>query len=464
MLKFDRILRTIIAAIGLASTVPSAAAPNVLFVFSDDQRADTIAALGNAHIKTPHLDQLVKTGTAFTRAYCMGAMQGAVCVPSRAMLMTGKSLTAVEEKMKSESTWPEYFGKSGYTTFASGKWHNSAESLQRSFQRTAAIFMGGMGNPYEMRTTDEKLTAAGAATEPNNTAPKAKREGKTGKSAKKEGDPKAHSVERFTDAGVRFIQSRKGEPAPWLCYVAYNLPHDPKTAPPDYHLPYQKNPPPLPANYLVRHPFDNGELNIRDEKLINGDRTEKAVREHLADYYACVTYVDAQFGRLIQALVETDQFENTIIVFASDHGLAIGSHGLMGKQNLYEHSMKAPLIMAGPGIPKGEQRDALCYLFDIYPTLGDLTKVPGPAGSEGISLVPVLANPKVAHRKHIATGYRNLQRAVTDGHWKYIRYTVKEAITEQLFDLSQDPAELKDLSKESVHSAELERLRKLILN
>jgi arylsulfatase A-like enzyme len=128
--------------------------PNVLFLFSDDQRADTIAALGNKHIQTPNLDRLVRQGTAFTRAYCMGAQQGAVCVPSRAMLMSGRTLFRVSPTLKGQGTWPEVFGKAGYSTFMTGKWHNGPEAARRSFAQGKAVFSCGMGDPYMLPVQD----------------------------------------------------------------------------------------------------------------------------------------------------------------------------------------------------------------------------------------------------------------------------------------------------------------------
>src|SRR5262249_12278494 len=133
-----------------------------------------------------------------------------------------------------------------------------------------------------------------------------------------------------------------------------------------------------------------GALEIRDEKLAPRPRTPGDVRRHLADYYACIEFLDAQVGRILEALRESGRYERTLIVFTSDHGLAIGSHGLFGKQNLYEHSMRSPLIVAGPGVPRGKRADAMCYLMDIFPTLGALAGVTPPDGNEGVSLAPVL--------------------------------------------------------------------------
>jgi arylsulfatase A-like enzyme len=404
---------------------------NVLFIYSDDQRADTIAALGNKHIRTPNLDRLARGGLAFTRAYCMGARQGAVCVPSRAMLLSGRTLFRVDEKLLKHTTWPEAFARAGYVTFITGKWHNGAESVVRCFMQGKSIFLGGMGDPLSLPiadlTPDRKLTKARPT-------------------------PK-HSIAQFADTAIEFIRGQKGD-RPFLAYVALNAPHDPRLAPKAYHEPYDAKKPPLPSNYLPQHPFNNGELVNRDERLAPWPRTPEVVRQHLADYYAAITFLDEQVGRIIDALKETGQYDNTIIVFTSDHGLAIGSHGLFGKQNLYDDSMRVPLIIAGPGIPRGQKTDAFAYLLDLYPTLGELTGVPGPATSEGTSLVPIIRGTSPAVRDTLFTAYRDFQRSVRDDRWHLIVYP--QVNKTQLFDLKADPAETKDLA--GTHAAEVRRL------
>lgn len=424
---------------GPSARADGPARPNILVLLSDDQRADTIAAMGNPRISTPNLDRLVRSGTVFTRAYCMGSMQGAVCVPSRAMLLTGRTLFRVRDHLDGQATWPEAFAASGYATFATGKWHNQAGSLLRSFRRGESLFLGGMGDPYTLPLQD--ITAEHTLTprKPSGT----------------------HSVERFADAAVAFLREQSGR-TPFLCYVAFNAPHDPRKAPASYHRRYAGDPPPLPANYLPEHPFDNGELAIRDEKLAPRPRTPEIVRRHLADYYASITFLDAQVGRILDALEASGQASNTMVVFTSDHGLAIGSHGLFGKQNLYEHSMRSPLILGGPGIPRGHRIDALCYLLDIFPTLGDLAGVPPPTGSEGLSLAPVLRGERRSTRDAIFTAYRKVQRAVRDERWKLIVYPAIGRT--QLFDLENDPDELHDLAADPGHRDRVERMRGLLLD
>jgi arylsulfatase A-like enzyme len=431
-LQFAIVLGLVLALNG-ASVSGAAERPNVLFVFSDDQRADTIAALGNAHIRTPHLDRLTAEGTVMRRAYCMGALQGAVCVPSRAMLLSGRTLFRIKPDLQGQTTWPEQFAAAGYTTFITGKWHNQASSVVRAFQQGKAVFLGGMGDPYTLPVQD--IGPEGKLTEKRLS--------------------KKHSIELFTDCAVEFIE-RQPLDKPFLAYVALNLPHDPRIAPTEYHDRYNSAKPPLPANFLPEHPFQNGQMTGRDEELAPWPRAKDVVRQHLADYYSAIEFVDAQVGRVVDALKKSGRYEETIIVFASDHGLAIGSHGLFGKQNLYEHSMRAPLILAGPGIPRGKSSDALCYLLDVFPTLGELAGVPPPEGNEGQSLARVLKGAAPTHREAIFTAYMKVQRAITDGRWKLIVYP--QINKTQLFDLDEDPHETKDLAGDAAQERTLRRL------
>jgi arylsulfatase A-like enzyme len=263
----------------------------------------------------------------------------------------------------------------------------------------------------------------------------------------------------FADSAIAFLNRQK-EDRPFLCYVAFNAPHDPRIAPREYHDRASAAPPPLPPNYLPQHPFDNGDLTGRDERLAPWPRTEAVVRQHLADYYASIMFLDVQVGRILDALKATGRDGDTLVVFASDHGLALGSHGLFGKQNLYDHSMHAPLLLAGPGVPKGKQFDALCYLLDVFPTLGDLAGVPAPEGSEGKSLVPVLAGKRAGVRESLFTAYQAVQRAVRDERWKLIVYP--QINKTQLFDLEKDPGETKDLAAEKGMEPEVRRLTVLL--
>jgi arylsulfatase A-like enzyme len=232
--------------------------------------------------------------------------------------------------------------------------------------------------------------------------------------------------------------------------------------PDDFPVRYNPAKIPLPPNFLPEHPFDNGELDIRDEQLLPRPRLPAQVREFIAGYYRSISFLDAQVGRILDALKASGQAERTIIVFSSDQGVARGSHGLIGKQNLYEHSMGAPLIFAGPGIPKGRRTPALCYLLDIFPTLGDLCGVPAPDGNEGVSLKPVLAGKRNRARDSVFLAYRNVQRAVRDDRWKLIVYP--QVNRTQLFDLRADAAENHDVASTRGRWQEVQRLAALLKN
>jgi len=408
--------------------------PNVVFIFADDQRADTVAALGNPVIKTPNLDRLVKRGMAFNRAYMQGGNGGATCVPSRAMLLSGRSLAQIDEKLLKHQTWPHAFGAAGYATFATGKWHNGPPSISKSFQQAKALFVGGMVNPLKAPTSD--LLPTGKLT-PGKVAPK-------------------HLCEEATDETLAFLKSRDGQ-QPFFAYLAFDGPHDPHIVPDDFPVKYDPTSIPLPPNFLPQHPFDNGEMVIRDEQLMKWPRPEADVKTMLAEYYRYISFLDLQIGRVLDAVDASPYAANTIIVFAADSGVARGSHGLIGKQNLYEHSMRVPLIVAGPGVAADKRSDAMCYLFDVMPTLGKFCGVATPTGSNGREFSSVLKDPAQPGRPFLMFGYKTIQKALSDGRWKLIRYP--HINRTQLFDLQSDPFETKDLSADP---AQAERIKAML--
>ena len=185
--------------------------------------------------------------------------------------------------------------------------------------------------------------------------------------------------------------------------------------PAEYRAHYQLDSIQLPPNFLPEYPFDNGELKIRDEVLAAFPRTKEEIRQHLYDYYAMISHVDKRVGEIVAALKETGLYDNTIIIFAGDNGLAVGQHGLMGKQSVYEHSVRVPLIIkeAGKVSAAPRQTDKLCYLIDLFPTLCELTGTPIPDSADGRSLLPVLRQDKPV-RDYLYYGYRFFQRAVSD--------------------------------------------------
>jgi arylsulfatase A-like enzyme len=433
---------------------PSATRPNLLFLLADDQKCDSIGAYGNPVIQTPHLDRLVHSGFNFHNAYCFGSPHGAVCMPSRAMLHSGRSLFRLQNlNLEGHKLLGEYLAEAGYQTFATGKWHNGKPSLVRSFQRGSNVFLGGMSNHAEVPTVELAADQSFSDVQMG-----------------------AHfSSKLFADAAVEFLQQRDPE-KPFFCYVAFTAPHDPRMSPGNFNRMYRPEEMPVPKNFLPQHPFNIGDLTVRDENLAPWPRTPAVIQQQTSEYYGLVSHLDQQIGRILAALEEQGLLDNTLIVYTADHGLALGSHGLLGKQSLYEHSMKAPLIVAGPGVPVG-RTDALVYLHDLFPTLLQWAGVAIPADNEGISLIPAWqadhadqadqadqddqanqADSTPWPRDVLFTAYKDTIRAVRDPRWKLIRYPQVDRT--QLFDLQADPDEMRDLSR-SERAEHRDALRRL---
>ena len=418
--------------------------PNILFMIADDHRFDAIGAMGDATVQTPVLDSLMARGTTFRQTHIMGSLVGAVCVPSRAAVLTSASLfrSGMQEINRELAVWPQVMREAGYHTFATGKWHNDKQTFTNSFAEGAKIFFGGMSSHFEVPVFD--YDASGAY--PN--------------TAKYIGEK--FSTEMFTDEAVQFLQDYDAS-APFFLYLAFTSPHDPRTPPGEYASMYPPAEIPVPENFMPEHPFDNGEMRIRDEVLAPFPRTPEIVQQHIADYYGMISHMDAEIGRVLKTLEATGQLENTLIIYTADHGLAVGQHGLLGKQNLYSHSIRVPSIFAGPGVPQGKTVDALTYLYDVFPTVCELTAVACPDTVEGRSLVPLMHGSAERVRETVFAAYRDIQRTVSDGRWKLIRYYVSEETGAgtnriQLFDLANDPGETTELSALSEHAERIQSL------
>ncbi len=410
---------------------------NVLFLFADDMRADTIAAHGNPHIQTPHLDRLAASGFSFRNHYVFGGNSGAVCVPSRAMLMSGKTWFHVNTAtLEGARLLPEVLGEHGYATFGTGKWHNGQPSWRRAFRQGKTVMFGGMSDHTKVPVRD--LGPDGRLT-PERTGEK-------------------FSSELFADSAIEFLRKQDGR-KPFFAYVAFTAPHDPRQPPEEYRAPYYRSLPPLPPNFLPQLPFDNGMMQGgRDENLAAWPRTEAVIRDQLAEYYGLITHMDEQIGRILAALRESGQADNTLIVFAADNGLALGSHGLLGKQSVFEHSMQVPCILAGPGVPRGKSTRALTYLLDLFPTLCDVLRLPPPPGLEGESLKPLWEGTRAKVRDTVFLPFLDIQRAVRDERWKLIAYPKIGHL--QLFDLREDPYETVNLIGRPEHAVHIVRLRR----
>lgn len=423
-------------------------AKNVLFILVDDMQKTCIHAYGNSQVVSPNIDNIVNQGISFTHTYTNGSLGGALSMPSRAMIMTGRGVYEVSGDgaviPEQHVTLPELLHSNGYETFATGKWHADRLAFNRSFAQGENIFFGGM-HSYE--------TNGHVAPRLNHYDP----EGKYDKPFV--GDK--FSSEMFADAAVDFLNKRKKNDKPFFAFVAFTSPHDPRMKHPEYGHHYNPEDVELPVNFLPQHPFDNGELKIRDEVLLPFPRTEAMMKKDLADYYGMISEVDTQIGRIMNTLREKGELENTIIVFASDNGLAVGRHGLLGKQNLYEHSISVPMAMIIPGMEKGTSKDVDCYLYDIYPTLCDLLHIQPTPSVTGKSLLPVLHG-ATKHRDQLFLAYNSFQRGLVKDGWKYIIYNVDGVITEQLFNLQTDPDEMVNLAADAKYDFKKQAYKRIL--
>lgn len=416
--------------------------PNIVFILTDDQRYGTVHALGNDEIQTPNIDALVARGTSFLGAHIPGGTASAVCMPSRAMINSGKTLFRFADNGKDlpedTVTMGQALRQSGYHTHGIGKWHNGTDSYARSFCSGDDIFFGGMWDHWNVpvcRYREDGIYDHEIPFVPNFSA-----NGTPVYVLADEIHAGVHSTDLFTGDAVRFIEQYEDE-EPFMIYLSYLAPHDPRTMPEKFRNMYDPAKISLPPNFREMPAFSFGWTGGRDETVASYPRRPDEIRQHIADYYAMISHIDENVGLITRALERKGLTDNTVIVFCGDNGLAIGQHGLMGKQNVYEHSTRLPLIMAGPGIPQGQTREQYVYLLDIYPTLCELCGVEIPAGVEGISFAPMLRDADYVTRPDIYYAFQARIRGVADGRYKLIEYRTEDLKLTELFDLQSDPYE-----------------------
>ena len=236
-------------------------------------------------------------------------------------------------------------------------------------------------------------------------------------------------------------------------------PHDPRTMPKRFLKMYDEDKISIPKNFKSEHEFDFGVRPERDETLAPYPRTEAVVKRHITEYYAMITHLDYEIGRVIKSLEENGYAEDTIIILAGDNGLALGQHGLFGKQNNYEHSIRVPLMFAGTGIPKNEKRENYAYLLDIYPTICDMIGIPIPSSVDGKSLLDSIKDESVNTRETLYFAFTHLIRSVKNDQYKLIEYRNDNLKRTQLFDIKNDPWEMNDLSEKNEYKEIIEGLK-----
>jgi arylsulfatase A-like enzyme len=406
---------------------------NVIIFFADDLRASALGCYGNNYVKTPTIDSLAANGMRFTNTYIQGSHHGALCAPSRAMLLTGKTYHKIKDKMAGHETIAKRLKDRGYETYMTGKWHNEMEVVAEGFSKARNVMFGGMSDHHKVYCRD--LKEDGTFTDVTY---------------------KGFSTDIFGETMMEFIDEHPKD-KPFFMYLPFTAPHDPRSPLPKYEAMYNPEGMPLPANFMPSHPFSFGhKMEVRDENLAPYPRTPDVIRAQWAEYAGLITHMDETIGKVIQKLKSTGLAENTLIVFLSDNGLAMGSHGLIGKQSAYEHCMNVPMIFSGPSVPQGEVSDAKLYTLDVLPTIAEMLGIEAPSDIDGHSITESFVNPEKEYRKSIFTSYMNHHRAIRVGDMKMIRYPYIDKTV--LYNLKNDPHELNDLSGDPAYAGELKAL------
>lgn len=422
-----------LAGHAIQAAEPESGRPNFVFILVDDQSPFDLKMYNErSSLDTPNLDRLAARGMVFDGAYHMGSFSGAVCMPSRHMIMSGRTVwhlppapwgAKTSPPQLDQQTIPAVFNRSGYATMRTCK----------------------MGNSYE--AANKLFTVR--------------------RDASKRGGTHESGSGWHGDQVMDYLQEREAAKAsaPFLIYYGFSHPHDTRDGTPELLAKYgaanhtdQSAPPSLhslqprlPLNYLAAHPFDMTHADVRDEVDVSGvwkRRDEASIRNEIGRQYACSENIDIQIGRVMMRIEELGQLANTYVFYTADHGMSIGRHGLMGKQNLYQHTWRVPFIVAGPGIKPGSRAEGNIYLLDVLATLCDLAGIPVPESSEGISFRPVLEGKKTSIREVMygvySGGSKPGIRCVKKGGWKLIEYEAPDrGVREtQLFNLAENPEEL----------------------
>ena len=451
--QMNRITLSVLTLLQFFVCAPAIAKPNILLLLTDDQSYDAVHALGWNNLNTPNLDRLVNEGVTFTHAYNQGSWGGAVCVASRTMLFTGRSLWRARKDaghlddryVKRDRSWPQRLRSAGYRTCLIGKWHVHVDP-KFVFDEVRHVRPG-------MPTQIAHMYNRPRSGEVDFYDPADEKAGGYWSGGR-------HWSEVVADDAIAELTACKAQEKPFFIYAGFNAPHDPRQAPTEYVARYPSERMLVPKSFQPRYPFAEAMgagPKLRDEKLAPFPRTAHAIRVHRAEYAASISHLDAQIGRILRGLQRLGLRESTRIIFTSDHGLAVGRHGLMGKQNMYDHSVRVPLVLSGPGLPQGKRIAHRVYMQDIHPTI--LSWASATATESDFHSLSALLEDSAANRKEVIYGaYLDRQRMITSGEWKLIVYPTVP--TARLYNLDKDPEELEDLTGQARYRSIVKRLLK----
>lgn len=425
MRTFRRLsLLTLQVVLGVSPAL-AAERPNILLLLSDDHNYRALGVAGYKVLRTPNLDRLAGEGVYFDRCFTPNP----ICMPSRACLYTGQDSwtngVTFNGKAINENSplLPRLLAAAGYETWFAGKWHNDGRPWTLGFTTGGRCWAGGKFDQFAMA-----LTPFGGGPESRETAD-------------------AYSTTVFTDDAVEYLEGEHSRP--FFMVVAYTVGHDAFLAPPGYEGKYSPGDVPLPPNFMPRPPFEQFNPKIRDETVLPFPRTETAVREATAEYYAMFEHLDEQIGRMLDALEWKQIEEKTVVIFSSVKGLSLGSHGIIGKQTMYEEGIRASLIVRHPGLRGAAKINSeLVSTMDILPTICEAAGVKIPSTVEGMSLLGMYEG-KQKGRERLFFSYHDpkrftVTRAVRTSRYKLIHHLITDE--REFFDLAEDPHEIVNLA------------------
>ena len=447
-------LLTVVAIVwAVGSSLPHAAEPakpNVLFVVSDDLNNDL--GVYGAPVKSPHADRLAARGVTFERAYC----QYPLCSPSRSSFLTGRRPNATgvltnpgtrlisphfREKLPDAVTLPQFFTENGWFAARVGKLYHygvprdiGTSSLDdyRSWELT----VNPRGRDREVHDRIFSLLPG--------------QFGGTVCWLADDGADAEHTDGIAASEAVRLLERFKTAAKPFFLAVGFYRPHTPYVAPKKYFDMY-------PAEKIVLPPLSEDDRAQKPEAAYvslgkpQAGMTDAQRREAIQAYRASTTFMDAQFGIILDALDRLKLADSTIVVFTSDHGYHLYDHGLWQKMSAFEASARVPLVMAGPGIQKGKRARGLAELVDLYPTLADLAGLKAPGALDGTSLRPILSDPAARVKDAAFTQVRDGYAVRTD-RWRYIEWA-QGSKGAQLYNMERDPRETTNLAADPAHAS-----------
>jgi iduronate 2-sulfatase len=421
---------------------------NVLFIISDDLTATALSCYGNSICKTPNIDRLAACGTRFTRAYC----NATYCGPSRASFLSGYyphatgvfGYTSPRPVIGNRATWPQHFKNAGYYTARVGKIYHMGVP--------GGIEQGGDGADDPASWTERfnspgpewKAPGTGETLEGNPDGKKPVVGGNTFVVVEADGDDLVHADGKTAVKAVELIEQHAKEP--FFLAVGFVRPHVPFVAPRKYFepfLPYDKLPlpPKVPGDW-----DDIPKAGINYKTSVNMKMDIRRQKKAVGGYYAAVAYMDAQVGKVLDALEKSGQADNTIVIFTSDHGYHLGEHDFWAKVSLREESAKVPLIVRVPG-KKPAVCDSLVELIDLYPTLANLCGLEAQSRLQGRDLSRVFDDPQHKVRDTafcVAPSSKGF--LLRDDRWAYLQYGEDAAQGIELFDMQKDPQQVTNLA------------------